>query len=206
MTHDRAALPHRRLPARLHGARARRQRAWRYRTGPDTGFYASAGGQPGDRGNNLYRFAGGECPIATTVYDTTDKSRLLFMWAADDCAATGTGTVRCRARLAYCDLPATCVCTAALHLLCSPRAVSSHGRSDRAPRKAASTSTSRAPRPSKDDLEPSLNELVMPIIRMTTLDHGRRARGKAGARAHDVGRAAAGEGRVRLASIRSRQN
>ena len=40
-------------------------------------FYASAGGQPGDRGTMT--FAGGECPIATTVYDTTDKSRIVHV-------------------------------------------------------------------------------------------------------------------------------
>jgi misacylated tRNA(Ala) deacylase len=45
-----------------------------------TPFYASAGGQPGDRG--LIRFAGGECPIATTVYDAADKSRIVHV-AAD---------------------------------------------------------------------------------------------------------------------------
>jgi misacylated tRNA(Ala) deacylase len=44
-----------------------------------TPFYASAGGQPGDRG--IIRFAGNECPIATTVYDTTDKSRILHIAA-----------------------------------------------------------------------------------------------------------------------------
>ncbi|MGE0767650.1 MAG: alanyl-tRNA editing protein [Hyphomicrobiaceae bacterium] len=44
-----------------------------------TPFYASAGGQPGDRG--WLRFAGGECTIATTVYDNTDKSRVVHMAA-----------------------------------------------------------------------------------------------------------------------------
>jgi misacylated tRNA(Ala) deacylase len=42
-----------------------------------TPFYASAGGQPGDRG--VVRFAGGECPIATTVYDTIDKSQIVHV-------------------------------------------------------------------------------------------------------------------------------
>ena len=42
-----------------------------------TPFYASAGGQPGDRG--IIRFAAGECPIATTVYDSTDKSRIVHV-------------------------------------------------------------------------------------------------------------------------------
>jgi misacylated tRNA(Ala) deacylase len=44
-----------------------------------TPFYASAGGQPGDKG--IIRFAGGECPIATTVYDTTDKSQIVHVTA-----------------------------------------------------------------------------------------------------------------------------
>ena len=42
-----------------------------------TPFYASAGGQPGDRG--VIRFAGGECPIATTVYDAADKSKIVHV-------------------------------------------------------------------------------------------------------------------------------
>ena len=44
-----------------------------------TPFYASAGGQPGDRG--LLRFPGGECRIATTVYDTADKSQIVHVAA-----------------------------------------------------------------------------------------------------------------------------
>lgn len=44
-----------------------------------TPFYASAGGQPGDRG--LIRFPGGECRIATTVYDTADKSQIIHVAA-----------------------------------------------------------------------------------------------------------------------------
>ncbi len=44
-----------------------------------TPFYASAGGQPGDRG--VIRFAGGECPIATTVYDAADKSLVVHVAA-----------------------------------------------------------------------------------------------------------------------------
>lgn len=43
-----------------------------------TPFYASAGGQPGDRG--VLRFAGGECRIATTVYDA-DKSTIVHVAA-----------------------------------------------------------------------------------------------------------------------------
>lgn len=42
-----------------------------------TNFYASAGGQPGDKG--IIRFAGGECPIATTVYDAADKSMIVHV-------------------------------------------------------------------------------------------------------------------------------
>ena len=41
-----------------------------------TQFYASAGGQPGDRG--VIRFTGGDCLIATTVYDT-DKSTIVHV-------------------------------------------------------------------------------------------------------------------------------
>jgi misacylated tRNA(Ala) deacylase len=37
-----------------------------------TNFYASAGGQPGDKG--VLRFADGECPIATTVYDADKRT------------------------------------------------------------------------------------------------------------------------------------
>ena len=44
-----------------------------------TNFYASAGGQPGDRG--VLKFAGGECPIATTVYDSRDKSQIVHVAA-----------------------------------------------------------------------------------------------------------------------------
>jgi misacylated tRNA(Ala) deacylase len=44
-----------------------------------TPFYASAGGQPGDRGS--IRFAGGECAIATTVYDQADKARIVHVAA-----------------------------------------------------------------------------------------------------------------------------
>ena len=42
-----------------------------------TPFYASAGGQSGDRG--AIRFAGGDCTIATSVYDPTDKSRIIHV-------------------------------------------------------------------------------------------------------------------------------
>lgn len=43
-----------------------------------TNFYASAGGQPGDRG--FLRFDGIECPIATTVYDV-DKTTIVHIAA-----------------------------------------------------------------------------------------------------------------------------
>jgi misacylated tRNA(Ala) deacylase len=41
-----------------------------------TPFYASAGGQPGDRG--VLRFPGGECPVATAVYDV-DKTTIVHV-------------------------------------------------------------------------------------------------------------------------------
>jgi len=44
-----------------------------------TPFYASAGGQPGDRG--VLRFASGACQIATTVYDSADTSRIVHVAA-----------------------------------------------------------------------------------------------------------------------------
>ncbi len=44
-----------------------------------TVFYASAGGQPGDRGE--VRFAGGECAIATTVYDNADNATIVHVAA-----------------------------------------------------------------------------------------------------------------------------
>ena len=43
-----------------------------------TPFYASAGGQPGDKG--VIHFAGGDCPILTTVYDT-DKTTVVHVAA-----------------------------------------------------------------------------------------------------------------------------
>jgi misacylated tRNA(Ala) deacylase len=42
-----------------------------------TVLYASGGGQPGDRG--VLRFPGGECPIATTVYDAADKAQIVHV-------------------------------------------------------------------------------------------------------------------------------
>ncbi len=53
-----------------------------------TVFYASAGGQPGDRG--VIRFAGGDCPIATTVYDTADKAMIVHV-AAEGAARPAVG-------------------------------------------------------------------------------------------------------------------
>lgn len=44
-----------------------------------TNFYAAAGGQPGDRGT--LKFGGGDCVIATTVYDSTDKSQIVHVTA-----------------------------------------------------------------------------------------------------------------------------
>jgi misacylated tRNA(Ala) deacylase len=44
-----------------------------------TPLYASAGGQPGDKG--VLRFSGGLCPIATTVYDTADKTQIVHVAA-----------------------------------------------------------------------------------------------------------------------------
>lgn len=42
-----------------------------------TPFYAAAGGQPGDRGE--IRFAGSVCPVATTVYDSADKTTIIHV-------------------------------------------------------------------------------------------------------------------------------
>lgn len=53
-----------------------------------TPFYASAGGQPGDKG--LIRFAGQDCAIATTVYDSTDKSQIVHV-AAEGLARPAAG-------------------------------------------------------------------------------------------------------------------
>jgi misacylated tRNA(Ala) deacylase len=53
-----------------------------------TPLYASAGGQPGDKG--VIRFAGGECEIATTVYDTADKALIVHV-AAEGAAKPAVG-------------------------------------------------------------------------------------------------------------------
>ena len=42
-----------------------------------TPCYASSGGQPGDKA--MIRFPDGECPILTTVYDSTDKGRIVHV-------------------------------------------------------------------------------------------------------------------------------
>ena len=52
-----------------------------------TPFYAAAGGQPGDRGT--LRFGGGECPVATTVYDA-DKTTIVHV-AAEGAARPAVG-------------------------------------------------------------------------------------------------------------------
>ena len=80
-----------------------------------TPFYASAGGQPGDHG--VIRFAGGECPIATTVYDSTDKSRIVHM-AAEGAPRPATGE-RVTAVLDWDLRHRHMRMHTALHLLCS---------------------------------------------------------------------------------------
>ena len=80
-----------------------------------TNFYAAAGGQPGDRG--VLRFNGGECAIATTVYDSTDKSQIVHV-AAEGAARPAIGD---SVTLAL-DWPARFNMMrmhSALHLLCS---------------------------------------------------------------------------------------
>ena len=80
-----------------------------------TPFYASAGGQPGDRG--VLRFGGnGECPIAATVYDA-DKTTIVHVaaegavWPA--AGATVTITLDWDQRHKFMRMHT------ALHLLCS---------------------------------------------------------------------------------------
>ncbi len=80
-----------------------------------TPFYASAGGQPGDKG--VIRFAGGECPIITTVYDTADKATIVHVPAEGVArpAAGETVTIALdwETRLRHMRIHT------ALHLLCS---------------------------------------------------------------------------------------
>jgi misacylated tRNA(Ala) deacylase len=80
-----------------------------------TPFYAAAGGQPGDRG--CLRFSGQTCAIATTVYDSTDKSQIVHVPAegAPRPAAgeTVTAALDWDLRLRHMRMHT------ALHLLCS---------------------------------------------------------------------------------------
>ena len=57
-----------------------------------TVFYASAGGQPGDKGV-IELGGGGSCPIATTVYDT-DKTGIVHVAPAGSSLPTPGQTVR----------------------------------------------------------------------------------------------------------------
>lgn len=79
-----------------------------------TPFYASAGGQPGDRG--VIRFQGGECPIATTVYDT-DKTTIVHV-AAEGAAKPAVGA-EVTAVLDWALRSKHMRMHTALHLLCS---------------------------------------------------------------------------------------
>ena len=80
-----------------------------------TVFYASAGGQPGDRGS--LRFAGGECPIATTVYDAADKSLIVHV-AAEGAPRPAPGE-RVTIALDWGQRHKLMRMHTALHLLCS---------------------------------------------------------------------------------------
>lgn len=80
-----------------------------------TPFYASAGGQPGDRG--AIRFGGGECPIATTVYDTADKSMIVHVVAEGALRPAVGDTVT--VALDWDQRHAHMRMHTALHLLCS---------------------------------------------------------------------------------------
>ncbi|MEZ5856955.1 MAG: alanyl-tRNA editing protein [Hyphomicrobiaceae bacterium] len=80
-----------------------------------TPFYAAGGGQPGDRG--VIRFAGGECPIATTVYDQADKSVIVHV-AAEGAARPGIGDT-VTAVLDWDQRHKHMRMHTALHLLCS---------------------------------------------------------------------------------------
>jgi misacylated tRNA(Ala) deacylase len=80
-----------------------------------TPFYASAGGQPGDHG--ILTFDGGACPIAATVYDSADKSRILHIPAegasAPPVGATVTAALDWDLRQRHMRMHT------ALHLMCS---------------------------------------------------------------------------------------
>ena len=79
-----------------------------------TCLYASAGGQPGDRG--LLRFAGAECPIVTTVYDA-DKVTIVHVPADDGKRPSVGETVT--AILDWGNRHRLMRVHTALHLLCS---------------------------------------------------------------------------------------
>ena len=80
-----------------------------------TVFYASAGGQPGDRG--VIRFSGGECPVATTVYDTADKAAIVHV-AAEGAPRPGVGA-EVTAALDWAVRHKLMRMHTGLHLLCS---------------------------------------------------------------------------------------
>jgi misacylated tRNA(Ala) deacylase len=79
-----------------------------------TVFYAAAGGQPGDRG--VLEFDGGNCPIATTVYDT-DKTTIVHVPAEGSARpAPGEGV---RATLDWSFRSPLMRMHTTLHLLCA---------------------------------------------------------------------------------------
>ena len=79
-----------------------------------TNFYAAAGGQPGDRG--VIHFGGGDCPVATTVYDT-DKATIVHV-AAEGAPRPAIGD-RVTASLDWDMRLKHMRMHTALHLLCS---------------------------------------------------------------------------------------
>ena len=80
-----------------------------------TPFYASAGGQPGDKGE--LQFAGGTCLIATTVYDSRDKAQIVHVPAEG--MATPVAGDRVTARLDWPVRHKLMRMHTALHLVCS---------------------------------------------------------------------------------------
>jgi misacylated tRNA(Ala) deacylase len=80
-----------------------------------TPFYASAGGQSGDRG--VITFSGETCAIATSVYDPTDKSRVVHVPAEGAPRPTVGDTVT--AQLDWDVRYKHMRMHTALHLLCS---------------------------------------------------------------------------------------